>query len=44
MLDVEKSNLVQWMVVNIPGADVGAGQTIAEYNSPTPDVGGKPHR
>ena len=44
MLDLDESNFVHWMLINIPGTDLDAADTIAEYNSPTPKKGDKAHR
>ncbi len=44
MMDVDNGNHLHWMVVNIPGEKFSEGDTIAEYNSPTPGKGEGPHR
>lgn len=44
MVDLDNSLHIHWMVVNVPGADVDKGDTIAEYNSPTPAKGTGAHR
>ncbi|XP_064482627.1 protein D1-like [Ornithodoros turicata] len=34
-----------WLVVNVPAnGDIGAGDTITEYNGPSPPAGSGPHR
>jgi hypothetical protein len=33
-----------WLVINMPGAEVAAGETISPYRAPSPRAGSGPHR
>jgi phosphatidylethanolamine-binding protein (PEBP) family uncharacterized protein len=35
---------IHWLVCNIPGNDIAAGDTLLEYAGPTPPRGSGPHR
>ncbi|CAG2118161.1 unnamed protein product, partial [Medioppia subpectinata] len=39
-----RAEIKHWLVVNIPGNDLSAGETLAEYRGSAPPAAGAPHR